>query len=203
MSRHVQHIWALNPDLLRFLPPEKSSFLPYTVYRWEDLPHCPVDFNKTRLKIAHAPTDRGAKGTEFILQALNALAKQYPEQVEIKLIEKVTHEQCLKLLEDVDLVVDQILIGWYGALGVEAMKMGKPTIARIAEEDLKYLPESMANEVQDAVIQAEPKNVYEVLKRCLDDRKFLRQKAEAGRDYVNRWHDPLYVAGLTQKEYAS
>lgn len=203
MSRNVQHIWALNPDLLRFLPQEKSSFLPYTIHRWEDLPHCPVDFNKTRLRIAHAPTDRGAKGTEFILNALNDLAEKYSDQVDIKLIEKVTHAQCLKLLEDVDVVVDQILIGWYGALGVEAMKMGKPVIARIAQEDLNFLPEPMANEVQDAVIPAEPKNIYAVLERCLGDRKFLRQKAEAGREYVNRWHDPLYVAGLTQKEYSS
>ena len=28
-----------------------------------------------------------------------------------------------------DLVVDQVLIGWYGALAVETMAMGKPVIA--------------------------------------------------------------------------
>lgn len=38
MSHYVKHMWALNPDLLYFLPKNKSSFLPYTV--------CSYDKNK-------------------------------------------------------------------------------------------------------------------------------------------------------------
>lgn len=201
MSRYAKHIWALNPDLLRFLPPEKSSFLPYSLARWEDLPYSPVDFTKKPLRIVHAPTDREAKGTGFILVALEKLALKFPGCIEIELLENLDHDQLINKMMEADLVVDQILIGWYGALAVEAMKMGKPVIARIAEEDLQFLPDQMAKDVQDAVINADPSTIFEVLLRCFDDRQFLKQRAEAGIEYAEQWHDPVYVAGITTSKY--
>ena len=201
MSRHVKHVWALNPDLLRFLPPEKSSFLPYTLARWDDLPFCPVDFGKKRLRIVHAPTDREAKGTGFIISALENLADKYPGCIEICLLENMDHDQLIKNLMNADLVVDQILIGWYGALAAEAMKMGKPVVARIAEDDMKFLPDKMAEEVRGAVINAEPATILDVIEKCHTDREFLKQRAEAGTDYANRWHDPVYVGGITTQKY--
>ena len=79
--------------------------------------------------------------------------------------------------------------------------MGKPVVARIAEEDLKFLPAQMAQDVRGAVINADPSVINEVLERCYDDRQFLKQRAEAGTEYVNRWHDPVYVAGITTEKY--
>ena len=34
--------------------------------------------------------------------------------------------KALKIYEEADIVIDQVLIGWYGGFGVEVMKMGKP-----------------------------------------------------------------------------
>jgi len=200
MSRHVSHFWTPNPDLLHFLPPEKSSFLPYCVRR-EGIEPRPPDLERTRIRILHAPTNRAAKGSVHILAALERLARTHGDRFELKLVEGVPHAQALALYAEADLVIDQILIGWYGALAVETMLMGKPVVARIAREDLRFVSAEMARDVTEAFIDADPGTIEETLRRCIEDRAFLRRKAQAGAAYARRWHDPLYVAGITRAAY--
>jgi nucleotide-binding universal stress UspA family protein len=202
MARYVKHLWALNPDLLHFLPAEKSSFLPYTVasghFEWR-----PANTARRRLRIVHAPTNRAAKGSAHILAALDRLRVTHGDRFELQVIEGVPHAEAMRLYAEADLIIDQILIGWYGAFAVETMAMGKPVIARIARDDLRYLPLEMADEVTKAVIHADPNTIEEVLRRCIEDREFLALRAEAGAAYARRWHDPLYVAGITKRAYES
>ncbi len=200
MSRYVEHIWALNPDLLHFLPPEKSSFLPYVCAVDSVEPPMPVGEKKT-LRVVHAPTDRAAKGTDHILRAVGAIEKRYPGAIELRLVEGLPYEQALRVYQTADLVIDQVLIGWYGGLAVEVMKMGKPVIARINEADLRFLPTQMARDVQQAVIAADPTTLEHRLARCIEDRTWLRARADAAVEYVHRWHAPEYVAALTKSAY--
>lgn len=200
MARHVHHMWSVNPDLLHFLPREKSSFLPYTVstrgFVWQ-----PADPSRRKLRIVHAPTNRAAKGSSHILAAFERLQATHREQFELRLIEGVAHAEAMRMYADADLIVDQILIGWYGALAVETMAMGKPVVARIAREDLRFLPADMARDVVGAVINAEPDTIEHVLRRCIEDRAFLAHHSEAGASYARRWHAPRYVAAITKAAY--
>ncbi len=200
MARYVEHIWALNPDLLYFLPPGKSSFIPYTISSWSDLPVRPPQLGQ-KLRIVHAPTNREAKGSDRILASLKAIDSAHPGVIEVQLVENVSHEQALKALCEADLVVDQILVGWYGGVAVEAMKMAKPVIARLAAEDLHFIPQQMAEDVQQTIIQADPDTIDEVLLRCMGDKDLLRRRAAASLEYVHRWHDPLKVATQVKQAY--
>jgi hypothetical protein len=199
MGSFAQHMWAVNPDLLYFLPPEKASFLPYALdpTGLEPLPWR----TERRLRIVHAPTNREAKGSGHILAALERLKRKYPESVEVLLVENVSREQAVELYREADLAIDQILIGWYGGFAVEAMWLGRPVIARIAEADLHFLPADMARDVRNTIINADPDTIDAVLERCMEDRAWLLERAHASLEYVRRWHDPVYVAGLTKKEY--
>lgn len=199
MKHYVDHIWALNPDLLHFLPSEKASFLPYTVCISESNPVLLKP--EIKLKIVHAPTNQAAKGSLLILAALNKLKKKYPDLIEIILIENVSYEQAIEMYKVADLIIDQILAGWYGAFAVETMLMGKPVIARIAEEDLKFIPQYMAEDLLQTIINANPSTIYHVLERCIHNREFLRQRAQASLEYAKKWHNPQYVAGLTKEQY--
>jgi len=201
MAQYVNHIWALNPDLLYFLPSGKSSFLPYSL-SLKEIRYSKPKFSK-KLTIVHAPTNRSAKGSEIILSALTKLKAKYKNQIEVKIIENVPHRQALQLYQTADLVIDQILIGWYGGFAVEMMAMGKPVIARIAKEDLHFIPPRMANDVQEAIINANPENIYNVLERCVEDKNFLMEKVKIAQEYVYTWHDPLYVARITKEKYES
>lgn len=199
MSRYARHMWAVNPDLLYFLPPEKSSFLPYSVAYHDDIFY-PPKFEK-KLRIVHAPTQRECKGSGYILKALEAVQKKYPHVIEVQLVENVPHQKALEIYRQADLIIDQILIGWYGAFAVETMMMGKPVIARIAEADLHFIPEQMAIDLKQSVINADPASIQSVLERCVEDRCFLEQRAQACREYAFKWHSPEYVASITKAAY--
>ena len=201
VSKEVDHIFSLNPDLMYFLPRDKTTFLPYSVAGWEYIKTCKYSIGK-KIKIIHAPTNREAKGSDFILKALENLQKRY-KNIEVILIEKIPYEEALKLYKEAHIVIDQVLIGWYGAFGVEVMKMGKPLGVFIREEDLKFIPKEMAQDLNDAIININPYNIEEELSNYIENIDLLYKKSEASIEYVNKWHNPLYVASLTKQVYES
>lgn len=201
MQRYVKHIWALNPDLLYFLPPEKSSFLPY-ISPEENINIILPKLEK-KIKIVHAPTNQEAKGSIYILTAIDNIKQKYPDLIELKLVQNIPHQQALKIYQEADLVIDQILVGWYGGLAMETMQMGKPVIARIAQEDLHFIPQQMKKDVLETVINANPNTIESVIMNCLENRELLKQHSQASLEYVNRWHNPNYIANLTKEKYES
>ena len=202
MAKYVRHMWAVNPDLLHFLPKEKSSFLPYSVIM-ENAPVETPDYAKKTFVIVHAPTSRSAKGSDIIIAAMEKIIQKYGSIVDFRLIENIPHDQAVKIYREADLVIDQILIGWYGALAIEVMSMGKPVICRIADEDLQFIPKQMAEDVREAFVNVSPDDLEEVIGRCIEDRVFLKRKSEAAINYARTWHDPEYVAKITKKAYES
>lgn len=200
MAKYVRHIWAVNPDLLHFLPKEKSSFLPYSIYMDNAELKKPT-LDKKNLRVVHAPTNRAAKGSDRIIATMEQLKEKHDGEVEFQVVEHLPHKQAIRMFRGADLFIDQILIGWYGGAAVEAMSMGKPVICRIAEEDLHFLPSEMAEGIKEAFIEANPDNLEEVVIRCIEDREFLKRKSEAALEYARKWHDPKYVASITKEAY--
>ena len=182
-----------------FLPSDKTTFLPYSVAGWEDIKTFKYSIDK-KIKIIHAPTNREAKGSDFILSALNKLQNRY-KNLEVIVIEKLPYEKALKIYQEADIIIDQVLIGWYGGFGVEVMKMGKPLCVFIREEDLKFIPKEMADDLKDSVININPYNIETELSKYIENIGLLYKKSQASLDYVNKWHNPLYVASLTKQVY--
>lgn len=198
VSKYAHHIFAVNPDLLYFLPEDISSFLPYSVSNWYDIQPIPLKIDHT-IKIVHSATDRGAKGSNYIMQALENLKKNY--KIEILFIESMPNQKALEIYKEADLLIDQVLAGWYGGFAVEGMRMGKPVGVFIREEDLKFIPKEMAKDLEEAVININPSNIGKVLEEYLQNPHLLYHKSEAGVEYVHKWHDPVYVAGITKSIY--
>jgi hypothetical protein len=155
----------------------------------------------THRLIGESKAQRQSCGQSRNFKESTRLQREHSNRFEFRLIEGVPHELALKAYEDADLVIDQILVGWYGAFAVEAMLMGKPVIARISLQDLKFLPPAMAKDTLDTFINAGPHDLYETLVLSLANRMDLRRKGEASLAYARKWHDPKYVAGLTRQEY--
>ncbi len=202
-SRHVHHIFALNPDLLWFLPEKKASFLPYTTSGWFDCNSVKSVGKSNVLNIVHAPTNRVCKGTDIILKALHDLQSVFKGYVNIILVENTSHEEAMKIYQQADLVVDQVLVGWYGGFAVEVMKMGKPVAVYIREEDLQFIPDAMAKDIEDAFIKVTKYNIFKVLSHFVEDRRKLQEKAKNSLQYVLKWHDPQKIALKVKKYYDS
>ena len=199
---YADAIFALNPDLLYFLP-GRAKYLPYTIPQWSNIKPLPYKVIGKKIKIAHAPTNRVTKGSDIILNALDKVIQKYGGSVEVIIVENQSHANALKMYEEADMVIDQIVVGFYGGFAVEAMKMGKPVMAFIRQEDLRFLPEQMAEECKKTIICADPSSIVEKLCEIIENPEMLKDFREAGLDYVNRWHDPKYVAGITKSVYES
>lgn len=201
MAERAAHIWAVNPDLLRFLPSEKSSFLPYAISPPPLPPSAPRDAGP--LRVVHAPTQRGAKGTRYVLSAFEELRAQAPGAFEFDLIEGLPRPEALRRYAEADVVVDQLLVGWYGAVAVEAMWLGKAVMAYVREDDLPAVPAEMAQELSGALWCVTKDSLGAALRAAAADRGRLRQVAAAGQAYAARWHHPAVVALQTTKAYRS
>jgi hypothetical protein len=199
-SKYSNSILALNPDLLNYLP-KNAKFFPYMISDWWDIQRDNYLVNN-KIKIIHAPTSRDFKGTVYIEKALIELCRMY-DNVEYEIVEKINHKDFLQKCKTADIVIDQVLIGWYGGLGVEVMKMGIPLAVYIRDEDLKHIPSKMARDLNKSVIKISPLNIVTVLAEYIKSPDKLYEYSNNGHDYVNRWHSPKYISQLLKKIYES
>lgn len=197
-DRAADRIYALNPDLLRALP-SRAQFLPYAHVDLEHwLPAQRGDRTGPPV-VAHAPTDRLRKGTRYLLEAVDRLHAE-GVRFEFELVERHSQDDARRVYERCDLLVDQLLAGWYGGVAVELMALGKPVVAYIREDDLGFIPDPM--HAQIPVICANPATIYDVLKDLLTTRrKQLPELGARSRAYVERWHDPVRIATRLKGDY--
>jgi len=86
-----------------------------------------------------------------------------------------------------DIVVDQLLVGWYGMLAIECMALGKPVCVYIRDELKSYLSSS-------PLIDTSPVDLEGDLKRLIEDASLRRTIAEKARSFVERIHDADKIA---------
>jgi hypothetical protein len=198
-NKHADLIYAQNPDLLRVLP-SRARFVPYCCPLLGQPALAPPTRPQTPL-VVHAPTNRMVKGTGFIVDAVGRLRTE-GFQFDFRLIEGMAHSEALALYAQADLVVDQLLVGWYGTFAMEAMAMGKPVVCYIRDEDLRFIPNPMAEQLP--IIKSSPSTIYSVLKACLSvDRDDLSRRGQEGREFVAKWHDPISIAKVIIDDYHS
>ena len=199
-ARYADHMFAVNPDLLRFLPEGMASFLPYAVAGALEAPAPKTEFfGDDAVHIVHAPTDRAAKGSSYILAALEGLREEMGDRLRVTVVEGMSLDQALAAYASADLVIDQVLIGWYGGVAVEAMGRGVPVVCYISDDDLGFLPPGMAADLP--IIRATPFDIGEVVRRLIGERERLVELSTRVQAYVRRWHAPQVVAAMALKEY--
>jgi len=199
-DRYADGIYALNPDLLHVLPP-RARYLPYAhIDLGEWTPAVPLG-QTTRPLVVHAPSHRGIKGTRFVLDAVSRLRAE-GAAFDFVLIEGMKNEEARRIYEKADILIDQLLVGWYGGIAVEFMALGKAVICYIREDDLQFIAPEMRSQLP--IIRAEPGTVYNVLREQLaGGRERLAATGILGRAYVERWHDPRKIARILQQDYQS
>ena len=197
-EKYCDQIYALNPDIMWVLP-SSTKFIPYShIFLDEWIPVYTQDSERP-LRIAHAPSHRKIKGTDYILKALENLEKKGYD-FELLLVEGLSNAEARKVYERADVLVDQLLVGWYGGLAVEAMALGKPVLVYIREEDLKFIPEQMKDDLP--FVRVTPETIEQGLQKVLEMPKDeLVSWARKSRAYVEKWHDPIKVANIVKADY--
>jgi hypothetical protein len=198
MNFFCREIYALNPDLCYVLP-ERTKFMPYSHVFVNKIEPTYIQLNQEKLRIGHAPTHRKVKGTSFVLDAVNKLIME-GYNLELVLIEGKSHKDAMQIYKEIDILVDQLFAGWYGGVAVEVMAFGKPVIVYLREDDLKFIPCQMREELP--FIQANPDNIFQVIKEVtIMPRSALLEIAHQSRKFVEKWHNPIEIAKMVLNDY--
>jgi glycosyltransferase involved in cell wall biosynthesis len=196
-DRSADRIYALNPDVLHVLP-SRAEFLPYAHIDLDEWKPVPADEARS-LRIVHAPSSPEIKGTRWVVDAVERLRAE-GVGVELDLVQGVPFDVARAAYERSDLAVDQLLVGWYGGLAVELMALGKPVVCYIRDEDLRFVPSRMRDELP--LIRATGETLVDVLREWATDRRpELAAAGRRGRAYVERWHDRRAIAERLTRDY--
>lgn len=176
------------PDLLEFI--DRSVLLPQAVDFdiIETILSCHTDDKRSdKFVIAHAPTNRLIKGTQIILDTVEHLkGKGY--DIELMLIENLSHSEALKKYKQADIAIDQLLVGSYGLLSAELMALGVPTITYIREDLIDRYPE------KPPLINACADTLEKTIMDVYHNRDKLELLREQGQQYAYNYHHPVRLA---------
>ncbi len=147
------------------------------------------------LRVFHAPNHKSIKGTQPLLQAIERLRA---EGLDIELVTRrgVPNTEIREVIQTVDLVADQFVIGWYAMFALEAMCLKKPVLCYLREdlEDL-YVKAGLLEKGECPLISADVLQIEERLRWAYHHRDELERRAEAGRPYVKRHHSLGKIGG--------
>ena len=146
--------------------------------------YSPRQIPENDITIMHAPTSRNNKGTSFILDAIDRLIKE-GYKINMLLIENISHQQLKEKYKECDIFVDQIVAGWYGTASIEAMAIGRVTVCFLRESYFEHINFGATI----PIVNADPDNIYEVLKQLINEKEKLPLIGEKSRIFVEKEHN--------------
>lgn len=175
-----------SPELIDYLIPEVNRAY-ISVSRSIDLSAFTPGLINAKRKlplVVHIPTNAEIKGTNSFLRAAEELEKE--GKLQYKMIQNISREEALKVLSEADIVVDQLLIGEYGVLSMEAMALGKPVVCFIRPKLMSYY---QTLEPVLPIVNADSDTIKIVLSELCKDEDLRRALGNKGRDYVHSFHN--------------
>lgn len=184
MQAVCSEILVPDPELQSYCPDARIVPRALDLASWE---YVGVNGGAHPPLIVHAPSRRTVKGTDMLMAALDRLRAR-GVAFRLQLVENMPHAEAREVYRQADIVVDQLRIGWYGVLSVEAMALGKPVLAYI-REDLRHhlLP-------HPPLVMTSPETLERDLERLLTDPGRRKDLAVRARSYVEETHDSRKVA---------
>ena len=93
------------------------------------------------------------------------------------------------LQTQVDIFLDMLTYGWFGATAREGMMLGKPVICYIRPEWLESVRQEIPDYVAELpIINATPTTVEAVLRDLIADPEKRREIGQRSRDFAVKWH---------------
>lgn len=182
--------WLIDhaPRLALMPRTNKSWGIPIEIQAWRDrIASVDVtDKDPDKVYILHAPTSWHTKGSDFVIPVLDKLKRDgYP--IEIILIQGMLPSEIHRMFAKADIVIEQILAGWYAQFACEMMAVGKPVVSRIDP----YLQSQVG--LSPPLVNASPHTLYEELVKLIEDIDYRERVGEAEMAYVEEHHDHMKI----------
>jgi hypothetical protein len=132
---------------------------------------------------------RNPKGSPFVLAAIERLKSEgYP--VEYFFIEDKPSNQMRFYQAQADIVVEQLIYGWWGSTGVETMALGKPVVCYIRPSWKAFFLKTFPEYDSLPIVEADTNTIYDALKKLVTDADYRHRKGEESRRFAEAHFDP-------------
>lgn len=197
-EKYADAILVSTPDLLEIIP--EATYLPVLLdaekFSNELNEAAVVKKSKDEIVILHSPSNikhTQTKGTDYIIDALNKIVAKGNYNIRLILPSETNKQrntfysssryEMFRHYNEADIIIDQLITGWYGLLSLEALAAGKQAICYVDEHLKKYLfadcPIKIANvnNLEDVVIEC----IENILNGKLPDKKVQT-------DWIRKYH---------------
>src|SRR5262249_14378667 len=169
------------PDLLESVPRARQVHVAAWLPDYE-----PKPVRERPQLVLHAPTNRPIKGTKYVGAAFERLRPRFPG-VEFRVVEKTAWPRLRDQMAECDVFVDQLFMGWYGMVSVEAMALARPALV--------YMRPDFEPRAQGCpIVRTTLETLTQDLAALLEDAPRRRAIGDAGRAYVERAHEAHVIA---------
>ncbi len=175
------------PDMLDFVP--EATHFPFFTPPEEALPaeSAGTTGAASELTIVHVTNQPGIEGTREIERAINRLRAK-GRRLRFEWIHGLSHDETLAVMQQADLAIGKMKMGYYANAQIEAMTLGVPTITHVR-------PEFMTDELRrSGFIFATLPTLEATIEYYLDHPEELAEKRRIARHSVLALHDNQALA---------
>lgn len=171
-----------HPKLLKTIP------LPIN---YKTIKFLPQKLEDNKLKIFHGINREGPKGTKYIREAMERIARDYPNDVEIYIDGRMPLEKYLKVISEANIIIDQAYSYEYGMNAIYSMAMGKVVLSGNEPESQK---EFGRDDIPIINIKPSADDIYKKLEQLIHNKQDIVEIGERSRKFVEDFHDYVKVA---------
>jgi hypothetical protein len=145
---------------------------------FQDSPNMDMD----PILIAHSPTNRAFKKTNFFLEVIEKLKKEF--NIELILLEGLSNEECMERKNVAHILFDQISVGRFALSAIESMAMNQAVLCSVSNIVQSVFPEH-------PVISVTKKTLEQELRALITNKDKILDVGMKGRKWVKRHCDPV------------
>lgn len=155
------------------------------------------DFTKEKIVIMHGINREGFKGTKIIKKALFEIKEKYNDRVEILMPERIPLDEYLKIMDNVDIAIDQTKGNSYGMNAIYSMLSGHIVLAPANDFFIKDLNLTSCPVVS---IENNKDSIINSLENIILNHEKIFNLKKSTQNYANCIHNNKTIA-LKLKEY--
>lgn len=144
-----------------------------------------------KIKILHGITRSGFKGSGYIIEVLEKIEKNYPDQVDIEIVERLSLNDYLGHVKNTNILMDQCNSYGYGINALIGMAYGKVVLSGAEDEVLDSLG---VKECPVINIKPNVDDIYNKIENIVLNKNGIVNHGEWSRKYVVEMHDSKVIA---------
>lgn len=129
--------------------------------------------------VIHAPTNKSAKGTSFVLDAFERLKREGVLFSPV-LVSGMSHQKALELYKNSDIIIDQLILPGGGKFSTEGLAFGKVVLTNMSYSNY---PQGFHSS-ECPIVDVNPKTLFDTLKQLINDYPKRQKIAKIGPKYV-------------------